>query len=66
MQALRKNDQVILCSDGLSNLVEAEEINTFCIENSPQEAARKLVNVACERGGDDNITVVILRVDEAP
>ena len=66
MQALRKDDYLVLCSDGLSNLVEADEICSICIENSPQEAGRKLVNLACERGGDDNITVVILRVDEAP
>ena len=66
MQALRQDDQLVLCSDGLSNLVETEEIGALCLENSPQEAGRKLINMACERGGDDNITVVILRVDEAP
>ena len=66
MHALRKDDQLVLCSDGLSNLVETDEIGTMCLENSPQEAGRKLVNLACERGGDDNITVVIFRVDEAP
>jgi serine/threonine protein phosphatase PrpC len=31
---------------------------------SPQDACRHLVQLACERGGDDNITTVIARVDE--
>ena len=31
---------------------------------SPQEAARKLIHLACEHGGDDNITAIIARVDE--
>jgi len=56
-------DQLLLCSDGLSNLVEGEEMKELLLEHSPQAAARQLINLACERGGDDNITVLILRVD---
>ena len=56
-------DQLLLCSDGLSNLVDGEEIKDLLIEHSPQAAARQLINLACERGGDDNITVLILRAD---
>lgn len=56
-------DQLLLCSDGLSNLVEGEEMKELLLEHTPQAAARQLINLACERGGDDNITVVILRAD---
>ena len=63
VKKLQTDDQLMLCSDGLSNLVDAEEIKDFLLEYSPQAAARQLINLACERGGDDNITVLILRVD---
>jgi protein phosphatase len=61
---MTQGDQFLLCSDGLSNLVEGDEIRDLLLEHSPQAAARQLINLACERGGDDNITVLILRVDE--
>ena len=56
-------DQLLLCSDGLSNLVEGEEMKELLLQHTPQAAARQLINLACERGGDDNITVLILRAD---
>ena len=56
-------DQLLLCSDGLSNLVDGEEMKDLLLQHSPQAASRQLINLACERGGDDNITVLILRAD---
>ena len=56
-------DLYLLCSDGLSNLVEDDEIREMLVEKSFQETLRMLVEVACQRGGDDNITAVIARVD---
>ncbi|MCB9764879.1 MAG: Stp1/IreP family PP2C-type Ser/Thr phosphatase [Alphaproteobacteria bacterium] len=64
MRAVRRGDRFMLCSDGLSNLVTTAEIGEALARNSPQEAARGLVSMACDRGGDDNITVVVVRVDE--
>ncbi len=64
VRALRRGDKFLLCSDGLSNLVEAADIGEAARAGSPQEACRHLVQLACERGGDDNITTVIVRVDE--
>jgi serine/threonine protein phosphatase PrpC len=63
--ALRRGDRFLLCSDGLSGLVEAAEMGETVLDMGPQAAARSLVDLACERGGDDNITVIILRIDEA-
>ena len=63
MRALRSGDQILMCSDGLSNLVEAEEIKDHLMRYGPQAAARQLINLACERGGDDNITVLILKLE---
>jgi PPM family protein phosphatase len=56
-------DYYLLCSDGLSNLVEDHEMADMLREYTFQEATRKLVDLANKRGGDDNITAVITRVD---
>ena len=66
VRAVRRGDHFVLCSDGLSNLVDTGEIGETVLDGSPQEAARRLIELACERGGDDNVTVVIARVDEVP
>ena len=63
--AVRRGDRFLLCSDGLYGLVEAGEMGEYALDMGPQEASRRLIELACERGGDDNITVVILRIDEA-
>jgi serine/threonine protein phosphatase PrpC len=54
-------DIVILCSDGLSNMVSPEEICDIVRENNPEASCRQLVDLANERGGDDNITVIVLK-----
>lgn len=66
VRAVRRNDRFLLCSDGLSNLVDPAEMGEILRGSGPQEAARRLVHVACERGGDDNITAIVARVDELP
>ena len=65
VRAVLRGDHFVLCSDGLSNFVEAEEISQSVLELGPQESARRMIETACERGGDDNITVVVVRIDEA-
>ena len=64
MKDLKKGDKILLCSEGLSNLVEDEEMNKMVQKYSVKEACEKLVNLANERGGDDNITIVVLQVIE--
>jgi serine/threonine protein phosphatase PrpC len=60
---VRTGDRVLLCSDGLTNEVGAEEIAGILGEvNDPEEAAQRLVDVANEHGGADNITVVVVDV----
>ncbi len=64
VRAVRRNDTFMLCSDGLSNLVDTGEMGEVVRSMSPQAAARRLVEQACDRGGDDNITTIICRVEE--
>ena len=60
---VERGDLYLLCSDGLSNLVEDNELLDMVHQNTFQEAARKLIDLANRRGGDDNITCVIARID---
>jgi protein phosphatase len=55
-------DIYLLCSDGLSSMLSDEEIRrTLCDRpHDPENACKTLVELANERGGDDNITVVVL------
>ena len=64
--ALAPDDVLLLCSDGLCGVVADEDIRKQLARPDPAEAARKLIQLARKRGGPDNITAVVLRLDEAP
>jgi protein phosphatase len=55
--------QFLICSDGLSGHVDAPEMAEHMERYGPQECARRLIELACERGGEDNITTVIIQVE---
>jgi PPM family protein phosphatase len=56
-----EGDRLLMCSDGLSNLVNAGSLkNALEADQEPQQIADSLVSQALEAGGDDNITVVIV------
>lgn len=58
-------DVLLLCSDGLTRMVTEPEIaGTLQAETVPESAARKLIALANERGGIDNITVIVVRFEE--
>src|ERR1700733_9997190 len=61
---LRNGDTVLLCSDGLSGKVHGEEMLSI-VESAPslEAACGLLIDLANKRGGEDNITVVILSVE---
>lgn len=65
------NDIFLLCSDGLSGMVTEEEIGrvlgaAYAIEGSDlREACETLVSLANEAGGNDNITAILVRIEEA-
>lgn len=63
---LHQDDQILLCSDGLTDLVEDSEILEALRTQSPREAVISLVGLARERGGHDNITIVLLVVPKLP
>ena len=59
---VKASDQFILCSDGLYDLVEDEEIKEAVMGSEPHTACERLISLAKERGGHDNITVGIIRL----
>ncbi len=62
---LKDGDFVLLCSDGLTNMIEDEEICSILGgEGNIEEKARELVKAANQNGGRDNITVVVLQMCE--
>lgn len=64
-EALRPGDRLVLATDGLTDLVEFPEIAALCNRGAdPAECAGLLVAAALERGGRDNITVVVVTIDE--
>ena len=68
--APNRNDVVLICSDGLSNKVQAADMQRIVVENfdSLEMACAELVKSANENGGEDNITVVLAKLtgDELP
>lgn len=58
-------DALVLCSDGLSDLVESPEILQIVGSAPAAQAAGQLVDLANARGGHDNVTVAIVRAREA-
>jgi len=57
-----QGDMVVISSDGLTDLVEPEEILDIIENEKPDKACKILVDMANDRGGHDNITVITLKV----
>jgi protein phosphatase len=57
-----RDDILVISSDGLNDKVSPEEILELAHNNGPDAACQKLVELANDRGGDDNITVIVLKV----
>lgn len=61
---LKRGDCAVLCSDGLSGKVDPEEIAGILQGSAgADEACRRLIDLAKERGGEDNITVILAKFD---
>lgn len=59
---LKIGDQFLLCSDGLSDVVNVAEINQIITSHSAQIACKQLVDLANSRGGFDNISVIVIHI----
>jgi len=65
---IEASDRILLCSDGLSDMVSEAEISEILADSpeNPEKAARGLLSAALDAGGNDNITVIVVDVKEQP
>lgn len=61
---IHKGNILVICSDGLSDNVSANEIRDIVVKKQPALACRSLVDLSNERRGHDNITVIVLKIKE--
>ncbi|SCA63484.1 Putative protein phosphatase 2C-type [Chlamydiales bacterium SCGC AG-110-P3] len=71
VEDLCENDLYLICSDGLTNMVEDDDIEKILLQRGGstkarvEDGAQALVNAAIQGGGRDNVTVVIAAVENA-
>ena len=58
---LETDDCIIMCTDGLTTMMDEEEIKNTVIGNLPARACEELIAGAVRSGGDDNITVIVIK-----
>ncbi len=64
---LRVGDRLVLCSDGLTRHVKPREIALMTLGSpDPDTVSQKLIDLANERGGEDNVSVIIISVEGSP
>jgi PPM family protein phosphatase len=61
---IRDHDIFMLCTDGLTNMLTENEIKAILVEeDNPQHVCSRLVSLANEKGGEDNITVIVFNAE---
>lgn len=63
---VQQGDTLLICSDGLSNMVSDDEISTTLSAGNLKEATERLIENALDGGGTDNITAITIRIVDAP
>jgi protein phosphatase len=62
---LHIGDRLVLCSDGLTRHVKAHEIAQLALSDpSPEVGSQRLIDLANKRGGEDNVSVIVVAVEE--
>jgi protein phosphatase len=62
---IEPGDTYLICSDGLSNMVSDLEIQNVINQADLENSARELVDLANKHGGDDNITLIVIKVSDS-
>jgi len=62
---LEPGDRYLLCSDGLTDMLSNLEVSQLLLSGEdPRDCADKLIAAALERGGRDNVTVIVCEIDK--
>ncbi|MCP9438377.1 MAG: protein phosphatase 2C domain-containing protein [Nitrospira sp.] len=59
---LEQNDLLLLCSDGLTKMLDDEQIRNICsiTQGDPTQTCQSLITASLDRGGTDNVTVIVV------
>lgn len=60
---VRKGDHLLLCTDGLWNQLNDDEMAHIIKKSPPQDACKEMIRIANERGGPDNITAIVVKIN---
>ncbi|HXE53924.1 MAG TPA: protein phosphatase 2C domain-containing protein, partial [Tepidisphaeraceae bacterium] len=60
---VNRGDKLVQCTDGLWCFVTEREIYDIVCKNPPDEACKRLIDLATKRGGDDNLTVQVIGIE---
>lgn len=61
---LKKGDRFLICSDGVSDMVSIEFLETMLLQTqSPAKCVNTILTAALEAGGKDNITAIVLEIN---
>ena len=63
---VRQGDTLLICSDGLSNMVEDKSIANAIALDTLDAAAQQLIDEALANGGTDNVSVALIRIEDTP
>jgi protein phosphatase len=64
---IKPGDIIFLCSDGLTDMVDDEMLIEICkFGTSPEEMVKEMISEANENGGKDNISAILIRVEDEP
>ncbi len=61
-EPVQQGDILVLCTDGLSRIISDEQIGQVVQQFEPQQSVQRLIELANEQGGPDNVTSVVARV----
>jgi serine/threonine protein phosphatase PrpC len=61
---IQKNDLFLLCTDGLNNMLSDNELVDIINKLPPKKAVKKMIFEANKNGGDDNITVILVKANK--
>ncbi|HEY7346693.1 MAG TPA: Stp1/IreP family PP2C-type Ser/Thr phosphatase [Ktedonobacterales bacterium] len=64
-EPVQEGDTLVLCTDGLWEMLEDEELRTIIEQSGPEESVQRLIARANEAGGPDNVTAIVVRVSAA-
>ena len=63
---IQLNDEFILCTDGIYSMIGGEQMNLLIKHTDPENLANKLVDASNKAGGNDNSSVIAVKLDEIP